>query len=420
MAEEVTSRAATVLQTTVEASRSVRWYYEKVTAAKKNNKPVVWAFGLVPREIWHALDIPVVTLEHFPLLLAAKQLSGKYSQVAEERGFTRDICAYHSCFLGAALSDQLDAYTEKRFPSPDIIVASNFPCNQEVKTPQYLAEHYKCPFFYLDAPINPWGEEIKKHAVEYYETNLERLLVFLEKFGYRPDWAALQESVRLSQHLLRLWNKIVDYRKKAPTPMGAADGYICLYPLFQLPGTGIAVEIYERLLNEVRQRAESGLGVVDEERVRLIWAGLPPAYNLGLLNYPERYGAVVVQSELEWIGGAILDPEALNAKKPLESLARKTLLDFVNPTYSNRINLWKRLTREFKIDGIIAVNKRGCRNLPAGNRLIKDTVYQESRVPMIIFDLDGVDNREYDDAQVKANIDTFVESLLSKKGGRKQ
>lgn len=412
------TRAA--LNTTAEASGSVRWYYEKVMAAKKNNKPVVWAFGLVPREIWHALDIPAITLEHFPLMLSAKQLSGKYSQVAEERGFSRDICAYHSSFLGAALSGELDAYTEKRFPSPDLIVASNFPCNQEAKTPQYLAQHYKCPYFYLDAPINPWGEEIKKHALEYYETNLERLLVFLDQFGYQTDWAALQEAVGLSQQLLRLWNQIMDYRKNVPAPMGATDGYISLYPLFQLSGTKIAVEIYEKLLSEVKQRAESGLGLVEEEKVRLLWVGLPPAYNLGLLNYPEKYGAVVVQSELEWIGGASLNPEILNTKKPLESLAKKTLLDIVNPTYHNRISLWKRLAGEFKIDGIIGVNKRGCRNLPAGNRLIKDAVYEESRVPMIIFDLDGVDNRGYDDAQVKANIDTFVEALLNKKGATKR
>ena len=43
-------------------------------------------------------------------------------------------------------------------------------------------------------------------------------------------------------------------------------------------------------------------------------------------------------------------------------------------------------------------------------------IYQESGVPVTIFDLDGIDIREYDDSQAKANIDNFVEMLLVKRG----
>jgi len=34
---------------------------------------------------------------------------------------------------------------------------------------------------------------------------------------------------------------------------------------------------------------------------------------------------------------------------------------------------------------------------------------------MTIFDLDGLDIREYDDVTSKANLDSFVESLLANK-----
>ena len=47
--------------------------------------------------------------------------------------------------------------------------------------------------------------------------------------------------------------------------------------------------------------------------------------------------------------------------------------------------------------------------------LIKDSVYKETVVPTTIFDLDGLDIRGYNDATSKANLDSFVESLLANK-----
>jgi len=345
VAAEVTMRPRKSLQTTGEISQLVRVYYDKIKNAKKEGRPVVWAFGLIPREIYHALDIPVITLEHFPVMVSAKQLSGKYCQVAEEKGFSRDLCAYHTCFLGTALSEELDPYLEKRFAKPDLILASNFPCNSEAKSFLHLVEHYKCPYFYVDAPINPWGKEVKDHAVEYYAANLERMCLFLERYGCKLDWGKLKEAVELSRQLLVLWKEIFEYRKNVPAPMGATDAYTCLYPVFQLPGTKVAVEVYQKLADEVKYRAENKIGVIENEKLRLLWIGVPPAYNLGLMNYPEQYGAVVVQCEIECIGGAVTDPAILEPEKPLESLAKKNLTDFVNLGDNDAGRLRRRLNR---------------------------------------------------------------------------
>jgi hypothetical protein len=42
-------------------------------------------------------------------------------------------------------------------------------------------------------------------------------------------------------------------------------------------------------------------------------------------------------------------------------------------------------------------------------------VYEEFGVPTTIFDLDGIDIREYDDTTAKANLDSFIEALLRSK-----
>jgi hypothetical protein len=49
-------------------------------------------------------------------------------------------------------------------------------------------------------------------------------------------------------------------------------------------------------------------------------------------------------------------------------------------------------------------------------RLTKEAISRATGVPSVVFDLDGVDQREYDREAVKANIDAFIETLLARKG----
>ena len=41
--------------------------------------------------------------------------------------------------------------------------------------------------------------------------------------------------------------------------------------------------------------------------------------------------------------------------------------------------------------------------------------FDNVKIPATIFDLDGTDIREYDDANAKANLDSFIEALLGSK-----
>ena len=100
----------------------------------------------------------------------------------------------------------------------------------------------------------------------------------------------------------------------------------------------------------------------------------------------------------------------------MESLARKCITEVINPSFDTVIDFTMKQVKDFKVDGVIEVNKRGCRLLPASLRRLKDVLWEECGVPATIFDLDGLDPRDYDDARVKANIDSFIETLLSAKG----
>ncbi|MEW6034462.1 MAG: 2-hydroxyacyl-CoA dehydratase family protein, partial [Chloroflexota bacterium] len=410
MANKVTAPAKKSLQTSAEVGRFVKGHYARMRADKEQGRPVVWTFGVMPRELWVALDLAVGALEHLPIMAASKQVIGQYLDLAEELGFGRDLCPYHTTMIGCSAAPVRDEYMERILTPPDLIVASNYPCMAESKSFLFAVERFGCPYYFIDAPINTWGARVDDHAVHYYVEQVIGLLAFLGDHGLKMDMARLSRVVADSKTMTHLWSEVDEYRKLSPVPMSFADGLTCMYLMVYYPGHPEAVEVYRRLRDEVRYRAENKMGVLDDERFRLLFLGVPPFYNMGLLNYPEKYGGVFVKSEMEYIGTGQMNLDVLDPEHPLQSLARKQLADWPNPTYANRIELMRRVVKEFRIDGIVAAHKRGCRNLPAGFRLIKDAVAGEAGIPMTVFDLDGLDLREYNDAQVKSNLDSFMET----------
>jgi benzoyl-CoA reductase/2-hydroxyglutaryl-CoA dehydratase subunit BcrC/BadD/HgdB len=149
----------------------------------------------------------------------------------------------------------------------------------------------------------------------------------------------------------------------------------------------------------------------------LLWIGIPPLCDFKLLNYPEKHGAVVAKHMLEYLTGFTLDPELMDPEQPFESIARAQLSSPANPALPGAIDYFVRATKDYKIDGVISVVKRSCGLIPGMQRLVKEAILRETGVPSIVFDLDGVDEREYDAAATKANLDSFVETLLARKEG---
>jgi benzoyl-CoA reductase/2-hydroxyglutaryl-CoA dehydratase subunit BcrC/BadD/HgdB len=106
-----------------------------------------------------------------------------------------------------------------------------------------------------------------------------------------------------------------------------------------------------------------------------------------------------------------MDPE-----RPFESLARAHLSSPANPTIQGTLDYFVKAAKEYRVDGVINVVKRTCGLLPGMQRLTKEAIWDAVGVPSLIFDLDGVDSREYDAEATKAQLDSFVETLLARKG----
>ncbi|MBI2957743.1 MAG: 2-hydroxyacyl-CoA dehydratase, partial [Chloroflexi bacterium] len=339
---------------------------------------------------------------------------GRYLDVAEQAGFARDLCPYHTAMLGCIDAPERDAYVERLFTPPDLIIGSNMPCESESKSFLYAVQKYNVPHYFLDAPLDLGGFEPSQRVVDYYAAGLHGLLSFLGEHGLKGDEGKLSEVVARSRAMARLWADIDELRKLRPTPMRLADAVIAMYLPIYCAGHPDGLAALQTIHAEVEQRAAGGPGMGDDERFRLLLLGIPPYYNLGLLSYPEAKGGVFVKGEVEYVMTGQSDVNMLDPERPLQSLARKVITDLPAPTYAVRLEVLRRTIREFHIDGIVAARKRGCRNFPAGFRLVKDMAAGEFGVPTTVFDLDGLDLREYNDVQAKSNLDAFVEALASR------
>jgi len=390
----------------------IKKYYEDAHRAKAEKRPVAWVTSTFPIETLQAMDIFPVWPENFASVCAARQASVALCERAEKEGFSRDLCSYSRCVLGSMFGEEKDL-PEGGLPKPDFLVTTTCACDTHLKWFQVASRMYKAPLFLLDVPYNISGADsnsLEKAHIEFYVSQLEELFSSLEKqTGTRLDKNKLRDTVALSNQTSELWMEIQDYRRNIPCPMDARDAFSAVFFMLCIPSAQLAVDFYTTLRNEVRERAKNKVGVIENEKFRLIWDNLPLWFNLKIFEYLNSLGAVVVAETFSHVWAGNLDPS-----KPFESLARKYLPNFANASVKRKIDMVLSLAKDFSVHGIILPANWGCRMMSIGETIVREVVYKKLGVPSLIIDVDSSDWRNYNEAQVKDRFETFFETLNRK------
>ncbi|MDY6834599.1 MAG: 2-hydroxyacyl-CoA dehydratase family protein [Chloroflexota bacterium] len=415
MVMTTTAPARRGLQTSQEVFNTLLTFSADIQKAKDEGKPVIWSSILIPPELLHAVGAPVVSVEVLSALISISQLSGTYCQITEEQGFSRDVCAFQRCYMGCILADQNDSFSQGVLVPPDMVVASNFCCMSSSKSFLFTVDRYKCPYFFLDTPLRAWQDSIPREAIDYYVIQLKNLIHFLEEHGYKYEEDRLRHEIDVARRTLVVREEIERYATATPAPIAGIDGFLSPLLVSQLVNSDTGLALLEQQRDELKERVENGIGVIDNEQFRLFWFGLPALYNMELLQYPEQYGGVIVRSVVEWLVGMAIPPEKMDPDKPLESLAVKALSSALNPPTTSILDFAVDVVRDYKVDGVVGAVKRSCGLIPGAVRLVKDAVFEKLGVPTVVFDLDYADQRDFDEAAVKANLEPFFETIMESK-----
>ncbi len=390
----------------------VKKFYEDAHRAKAEGKPVGWVASTFPVEILLAMDVFPVWPENYASLCAARQVAVRFCEIAENKGFSKDLCSYARCVIGSFSSNGNPP--ERGLPRPDFLVASTGACDTHFKWFQYVSDCFKVPFFLLDMPYNISGadsENLETTHIKFYASQLEELIAFLEiQTGTELDKEKLRKVLVLSDRTSQLWDEIQKYRRTIPSPMDARDAFSAVFFMLSIPGTEAAVSFYEKLRDEVKERAARKFGAIENEKYRLIWDNLPPWFDLNFFEYLNGLGAIVVAETFShvWMG-------RLNPSKPFETLARKYLPNFANCSINRKIHMIQDLVKEFSADGIILPTNWGCRMMSIGETIVKERIYEKLGIQSLILNMDSTDWRSYDEAQIKRNVEVFLQILSEKK-----
>ena len=377
-------------------------YFSKASDVKAQGKPVAWVTVFTPVELLYALDVYPIAPEHFGALCSARGFILDYLEEAERSGYSQNLCSYSRCSLGYALSGM-----NGLMPPPDILVTFRNSCDVYVKWWQSLHMHLGTPLFVGEAPYVLASEDLDNYVLDYVVKQLHQLIQMAEeRFGLRFNMEKLAEIVKLSDKASELWFETLKLRRFLPCPLGGRDSASDIFPLVVMQGTEEAVNFYEELLREVKERVSRREGVIENERFRLLFDGIWLWYAFDLIKYFENKGAVFVYEPYSEAWAYRLD-----ASKPLESIARKVLAMGLNVDIDLRIERYSESVKEFKIDGAVLFSNRSCKTWSTPQLVTAEILEEKVNIPYLLFEADMADPRQYAEAQIKNRIDAFLEVL---------
>jgi benzoyl-CoA reductase/2-hydroxyglutaryl-CoA dehydratase subunit BcrC/BadD/HgdB len=385
-------------------------YYRDLANAKQEGRPVVWITSMAPVEMVYAFDGIPFFPENYAALCSSRKLAAEFCEAAEARGFSQDLCAYALCMFGSIYENR-GAFGDEGVAKPDILLATEGACATHPKWWEAMQRHFNCPLVIVDAAYAVDSETLSEHQKSYLVGELKSAAASMEEHTKKKfDIDKLREVVALSDRASELWDQIDEFRKAVPTPISQIDVFTCLFPLVTLKGTKEAVEFYVQLRDEVKERADNGIGFVPDEKFRLIWDLFPIYHNMRLLNYFAEFGAAFVT---DLYGNAFSG--RLDSSDPFGSLAERYLSFFMRSASLGKAEIYKKRALEYSVDGIVFHSNRCCRCFTAEQPDVGNILREELGLPSMMFGANMVDPRGYDDVQVKAQVESFIEMLESRK-----
>jgi benzoyl-CoA reductase/2-hydroxyglutaryl-CoA dehydratase subunit BcrC/BadD/HgdB len=412
---EKTKKSTKRLNTAKELQKVVADYYLRCMSAKAEGRPVGWMppmNGAI--ELFYAMDLQPVFPENWSPVCAAFGLTPQNFTVSENMGYSRDLCGYLRNIVGYVhgLMNKKDS-PFGGLPEPDMLLSPGGGCVPVMKIFHALEQRFpKAKVFYADLP-QVAIEDIKDYHVNYAVSEIQRLVDFLtQTTGKKLDEQRLKQAVTLSDRACELWDEIMSYRRFRPVPFSAAEMGI-MFVMVTLQGTQTAVDYLTKVRDEIKQKAENGAGVIENEKIRLFWDNIPLWYNMGLFNYFEKFGGVVVAETYSAAWSIRLD-----VQNPKKALALKSLMSYPMVScvsINKRKEMVLKACREYAIDGVIFHRNKSCLPITLGQMEIKQSLERELGIPSIIIEADHMDDRNFSLAQFQTRVDAFMEMLLRKK-----
>jgi benzoyl-CoA reductase/2-hydroxyglutaryl-CoA dehydratase subunit BcrC/BadD/HgdB len=380
-------------------------YYMEAKAAEGTDRHIAWITSGGPVEPLIAFDVIPVYPENHGAMCGAAHMNVELCEVAEGRGFSRDLCSYARGDIGSAITK---GGPIGGLPRPTFLVCCNNICDTVFKWYEELARFFDVPLFIYDTPFV--RGELPQHTADYSLRQMEEFMSFLEEITGKPyDEKHFMEVAAKSLFASALWKDVLACGEHRPAPMTCFDAFILMAPIVTLRGTQEVVDFYQLLLDEMKQRIEEGIGILPSEKHRLLWDNIPVWYEM------RHLGALFMELETCLVADTYTSAwtfEGVDAEKPLESMARIYAEVYLNINLERMADKIESLATRYAVDGMVMHSNRSCKPYSLGQYDLAREFTKRTSKPTLIIEADHTDSRWYDRTQVETRIRDFVENLL--------
>ncbi len=399
------------LETAAEVSQFMAEYYlELDQASRDGNHKIAWCTSVGPAEILRAMGFLVYFPETHSAMLGATRMATDLIPEANALGYSPEICSYLTADIGAFLrgtTPLTKIYKIDSIPKPDVLVFNTNQCRDVQDWFNWYAEKFNVPALGVYTHRNV-GDVTEAHITSVAK-QLEALAVDLEKVsGKALDPAELKRAVKLSRDCSDIWKEILDTASATPAPLTFFDGTTLMGPAVVGRGTQKALDVYKKVLAELKERIKDGNGAVNGERFRIYWDGMPV---WGRLSVHAKLFAGLNTNVLastycnSWIFSA-LDPE-----DPFDSMARAYTELFIVRSDQAKEEYIQNMLKFFKVDGIIYHDSKTCPNNTNCRYGMPRRLEGLTGIPSLTIHGDLNDLRLVSDEQTKTNVEAFIEQL---------
>ncbi len=383
-------------------------------AAKAGDRKIAWCTSVGPAELLLSLGYLVYFPENHGAMLGSARMASDLIPHANALGYSPDICSYLTSDIGSYVTKKTPltkAFGIENVPKPDVLVYNTNQCRDVKDWFAWYAREFDVPLMGITTHRNPSG--LDDTIITSVAKQMEALVEPLEKIsGNKLDMGKLKEVLSLSRKCTDLWKDVLDTAANVPAPLTFFDGTIQMGPAVVLRGTPQAVEYYELLLKELKERIKNNEPAVEGEKFRLYWEGMPVWGRLRA--HSELFGELktcVVASTYcnSWVF-TDFDPA-----DPFYSMAKAYTELFIVRGDDVKEKYLKRMIDFFKIDGIIYHDAKTCPNNSNNRYGLPQRLEKDTGIPSLTINGDLNDMRLVSDEQTKTNVEAFIEQLEEKK-----
>jgi len=381
-------------------------HYREVQEAKQAGEKIGWCASNFPQEIFQTLGVKVCYPENQAAAIAARGGGQRMCEQAESKGYSNDICAYARINLAYLDAKEIP---EQNMPQPDFLLCCNNICNCMIKWYENIAKECNIPLILIDIPFNA-DYEVSDEKVAYVAAQFRAAIAQLEKItGKKWDEKRFEEVCKISNRTSKAWLEATAYTKYTPSPLNGFDLLNHMAVAVCARGTVEAAEAFETLLEEYKQAVKDGTSTFKgEQKYRIMFEGIAcwPHLKTTALGLRDRGINMVATIYADAFGLLYNDFEGM-----IKCYCNVPNSVSLEKGRDNRIDIVKRTNAE----GMLVHTNRSCKLWSGFMAEMSRQIGKSCDIPVVSFDGDQADPRNFSDAQYHTRVEGLVEIMDSHK-----